>query len=161
MDLGQLFQQIVCGALAALGFGVLFNVRPRALAWCAFAGALALTIRSAVLIWGWNLEAASFLAALAVGATVQGLQARIGISRNTLAAVGCIPMIPGAYAARAILGLMAMTAQQPPTANTTMLAALEFSCRVMFIMGALGTGVAIPTLLTRVRPFKQQATERT
>lgn len=154
MDLLQLLHHTVCGGLAAAGFGVLFNIGFRALPWCAASGALALAVRTVGLGWGWSLEAASFVAALTVGVTVQLLQSRIGVSRNALAVVGCIPMIPGVFAAKAILGLFAVTAPHPGAANETLVMAVENTLRVTFTIGALGTGLAIPTLLLRVRWMK-------
>jgi uncharacterized membrane protein YjjB (DUF3815 family) len=69
----HLLHQTICGALAAAGFGVLFNVSFRGLPWCAASGALALALRTAALRQGWSMEAASFVAAIAVGAAVQFL----------------------------------------------------------------------------------------
>ena len=154
MDFSHLLQDTVCGGLAAAGFGVLFNVGFRGLPWCAASGALALALRTVALGEGWSLEAASFVAAMAVGVAVQLLPSPIGISRNALHVVGCIPMIPGAFAAKAILGLFAITAQHSTATNETLIAVMDNTLRVTFTMGALGTGVAIPTLLLRVRELK-------
>ena len=154
MDLLQLLHHTVCGGLAAAGFGVLFNIGFGALPWCAASGALALAVRTVALGWDLSLVGASFVAALTVGAGVQMLQSRIGISRNALAVVGCIPMIPGAVASKAILGLFAVTAQHPTAANEMLVTAVENALRVTFTIGALGTGLAIPTLLLRVRWIK-------
>ncbi len=154
MDVAQLLHHTVCGGLAAAGFGVLFNIRFRALPWCAASGALALAVRTFALGSGWSMEAASFVAALTVSAAVHLLQSRIPVSRNALDVVGCIPMIPGAFAAKAILGLFAVTAQHPGAAGESLLTAVENTLRVTFTIGALGTGLAIPTLLRRVRGTK-------
>jgi uncharacterized membrane protein YjjB (DUF3815 family) len=82
MDLPRFLHNAVSGGLAAAGFGVLFNVGFRSLPWCAASGALALAARSIALGRGWSMEAASFAAALTVGAVVQLLQSRIGVSGN-------------------------------------------------------------------------------
>jgi uncharacterized membrane protein YjjB (DUF3815 family) len=155
MDLLLLLHHTLCGGLAAAGFGVLFNVGFRTLAWCAASGALALAVRTAALEREWNLAAASFMAAVTVGAIAQLLQSHNKVSSSALAVVGCIPMIPGAIAAKAILGLFAVTAQHPAAAEGTLVMAVENTLRVIFIVGALGTGLAIPTLLLRVRGRKQ------
>jgi uncharacterized membrane protein YjjB (DUF3815 family) len=154
MDFSHLLQDTVCGGLAAAGFGVLFNVGYRGLPWCAASGALALALRTVALGEGWSLEAASFVAAMAVGVAVQLLPSPIAISRNALHVAGCIPMIPGAFAAKAILGLFAIAAQHPTAPNETLIAAMDNTLRVTLTMGALGTGVAIPILLLRVRMLK-------
>ena len=150
MDLSQLVQNAVCGGLAAAGFGVLFNVGFRGLTWCAASGALALALRTIALDGGCSLESAAFVAALAVGAAVQLFPSRFPVSRNALHIVGCVPMIPGAFAAKAILGLFAVSAQHPAT-NETFLTSMDNALRVTLAMGALGAGVAIPSLLLRAQ----------
>lgn len=151
LTLTFLLHQMACGAIAAAGFGVLFNVRARMLPWCAASGALTLAVRTICLGWGWNLEGASFCSALATGVAVQMLRAsHPDFSNNALDVVGCIPMVPGSFAAKAILGLYALTSS---TTNDpeTLVTAVQYTLRVSFIIGAIGTGLAIPTLLLRVR----------
>jgi len=150
MDLSQLAQNAVCGGLAAAGFGVLFNVGFRGLTWCAASGALALALRTVALDGGWSMELASFVAALAVGAAVQLVPSHFPVSRNALHVVGCVPMIPGAFAAKAILGLFAISAQHPAT-NEPFIATMDNALGVTLAMAALGAGVAIPSLLLRAQ----------
>jgi uncharacterized membrane protein YjjB (DUF3815 family) len=154
MDFLHLLHDTVCGGLAAAGFGVLFNIGFRGLPWCAASGGLGLALRTIALGEGWRMEAASFVAALAVGGAGQLLPSPIGVSRNALHVVGCIPMIPGGFAAKAILGLFAITAQHPTASNEALITALENTLRVTFTMVALGAGVAIPALLLRMRDVK-------
>jgi uncharacterized membrane protein YjjB (DUF3815 family) len=164
MDWSHLFQpepahplffflhQIICGAVAAMGFGVLFNISFRSLPWCALTGGLALAMRSYCLSYlGWNLEASSFAAALTVSTAVLLLRAHTGISKNALDVVGCIPMVPGLFAAKAILGLFALTSTDAEQAAGTLTVAMQYTLRVMFTIGAIGTGLAIPALIRRVR----------
>jgi uncharacterized membrane protein YjjB (DUF3815 family) len=151
MDPLFVLHQTVCGAIAAAGFGVLFNTSLRSLTWCAAMGAIALVVRTIALEQGWSLEAASFVAALAVGVGVQVLCTRTDISQDALDVVGCIPMVPGSFAAKAILGFFALTSPDAAGATETLLTAVGYTLRVMFTIGAIGTGLAIPTLLLRLR----------
>jgi uncharacterized membrane protein YjjB (DUF3815 family) len=152
MNLLFLLHQTICGALAAAGFGVLFNIGFRSLPWCMVSGALALSTRTCCLeAFGWNLEASSFAAALMVGTAVLAVRKRADISQNALDVVGCIPMVPGSFAAKAILGLFALTSTDSAEAAQTLTTAVQFTVRVMFTVGAIGTGLAIPALLLRVR----------
>ena len=146
-----LLHQTIFGGLAAIGFGVLFNMGGQALFWCGAGGALALAVRTTGLGLGWTLEGASFAAALAVGSGVQLFQDRTGVSRNTLAVAGCIPMIPGGFAAKAILGLFALTVPAVQNADQTLMISVQNALRVMFTIGAMGTGLAIPSMLFRAR----------
>jgi uncharacterized membrane protein YjjB (DUF3815 family) len=100
---------------------------------------------------GWNLEGASFAAALTVSATVQLVRRRAGVSQDVLDAVGCIPMVPGSFAAKAIIGLFALTTSTVVNEPETLVTAAQYTLRVLFTTGAIGTGLAIPTLLLRVR----------
>jgi len=153
--LGFFAHQIICGAVAAMGFGVLFNISFRSLPWCALTGGLALAVRSYCLSYlHWNLESASFAAAFVVSMTVLQLRARTGISQNALDVVGCIPMVPGSFAAKAILGLFALTSIEADQATATLTEAVQYTLRVMFTVGAIGTGLAIPALMQRVRLAK-------
>jgi uncharacterized membrane protein YjjB (DUF3815 family) len=146
------FHHTICGAIAAAGFGVLFNIGFRSLPWCMVSGAVALAVRTVCLEQlGWNLEASSFAAALVVSVVVLVLRARADVSQNALDVVGCIPMVPGSFAAKAILGLFALTSTDNPEASQTLITAVQYTLRVMFTIGAIGTGLAIPTLLQRVR----------
>jgi uncharacterized membrane protein YjjP (DUF1212 family) len=146
-----LLHQTVCGAIAAAGFGVLFNISFRSLAWCALSGGLALAVRTYCQSLGWNLEGSSFAAALTVSTFVLVLRTHTDISQNALDVVGCIPMVPGSFAAKAILGLFALTSTDTAHATETLVTAVQFTLRVMFTVGAIGTGLAIPTLMQRVR----------
>ncbi|MBP0651519.1 threonine/serine exporter family protein, partial [Mycobacterium tuberculosis] len=57
-QLPRLAHQAAFGAVAAVGFGVLFNFGWRRLVWCAAAGALALGVRTYCQDLRWSLEAA-------------------------------------------------------------------------------------------------------
>ena len=146
----DLVDKVVCGGLASAGFGVLFNVGLRALPWCGASGALGLLVRTLALRAGWDIEVASFAAALALSSAVQFVQVRAGISRNALAVVGHIPMIPGSFAAKAILGMFALMSTAPATPES-LVSLAQNALRVAFTIGALGTGLAIPSMLLRIR----------
>jgi len=79
------------------------------------------------------------------------LRRYIDISQDILDAVGCIPMVPGSFAAKAIIGLFALTTSAVANESETLITAAQYTLRVMFTTGAIGTGLAIPTLLLRVR----------
>ena len=157
MNPAFLLHQTVCGAIAAAGFGVLFNVGFRLLPWCAASGAIALAVRTACLGWGLNLEGASFAAALAIGIVLQAMRGRTGLSQGVLDVVGCIPMVPGSFAAKAILGLYTLTTTINITSPEILITAIQYTVRVVFTIGAIGTGLAIPTLLVRARSLRQAA----
>ena len=149
VDVLHVLYQALFGAVAASGFGVLFNFGWRDLRWCATSGALALTIRTIAQDAGWSLEAATFAAAAAVGFGGRLLRARLGIASNDLAVAGCIPMVPGFFAAQAIFGLFALTAPQPGNPSKLAVSTMEFALRVVFTDGAIGAGRSIATHIFR------------
>jgi uncharacterized membrane protein YjjB (DUF3815 family) len=83
-------QQTVCGAIAAAGFGVLFNTEFSLLPYYAAGGAVALAVRASCLSLGWSLEGGSFVAALTVGTAIQLFWKRSAISQDMLGVAGCI-----------------------------------------------------------------------
>ena len=149
VDLLHLLHQAFFGAVAASGFGVLFNFGWRDLRWCAASGALALITRSIAQEANWSLEAATFAGAAAVGCGARLLHARLGIASTSLAVAGCIPMVPGFFAAQAIFGLFALTAPHPDNPSKLALTAMEFALRVIFTTGAIGAGLSIVTHILR------------
>ena len=62
-----LAQDIVLSAIPAVGFAMVFNVPHRALPWCALLGAIGHASRFVMMTAGFNIEWATFLAALLVG----------------------------------------------------------------------------------------------
>lgn len=149
----HLIHQAIFGAIAAVGFGVLFNFGPRALIGCALAGALALFVRTLGQDAGWSLEAASFSAAVLTSCAVRLLREKLGAAGNAMALAGCIPMVPGAFMSQAILGLFAVTAPNPENEVATIVLALEYMLRVIFTLGAIGAGLAIPMHLLKSKDF--------
>ena len=153
MDWLHLAHQAFFGAIAAAGFGVLFNFGLRSLVWCGVAGALALAVRTLGQDAGWSLEAASFAAAVTTSCGMLLLRERLGAAANAMALAGCIPMVPGAFFGQALLGMFAVTAPHAPNADATILMAIEYMLRVIFTVAAIGAGLAIPAHLLRTREF--------
>lgn len=149
----HLLHQALFGAIAAVGFGVLFNFGPRSLLWCALAGALALFVRTLGQDAGWSLEAASFCAAFVTSCAVRLVREWLGAAGNAMALAGCIPMVPGAFMSQAILGLFAVTAPHPENEVATIVLAVEYMLRVIFTLGAIGAGLAIPIHLLKTKDF--------
>ncbi|OLS43482.1 threonine/serine exporter family protein [Rhodovulum sp. BSW8] len=152
----SVLHQAIFGAVAAAGFGVLFNFGWVRLVWAAAAGALALAVRTVGMDLGWSLEAASFAAAAAVALGVEILSLpRLRVARmgTALAVAGCIPMIPGGAATQCIIGLLTLTAEDPATAAETLGMTASAGLRVAFTIGAIGAGLTIVRSLFRRSDF--------
>ncbi|WP_242468780.1 threonine/serine exporter family protein [Rhodovibrio salinarum] len=153
---GWLVHQAAFGALAAACFGVLFNFGARTLVWAAAAGGLALAARTLALESGLPLEAASFLAAVAVAVWVELLGVaplRIRHAGQTLAVAGCIPMVPGGAAAQCIIGLLQLSSQPPAEAQAALVASTTAGLQVVFTLGAIGAGLTMVRSVVPHRDF--------
>lgn len=146
-----LLQDIVLSAIPAVGFAMVFNVPHRALPWCALLGAIGHSSRFVMMTTGFNIEWATFLAALLVGS--------IGIRWSrwylahpkifTVAAV--IPMFPGISAYTAMIS--AVKISHFGYTEEMMIALLSNFLKASSIVGALSVGLSIPGLwLYRKRP---------
>jgi uncharacterized membrane protein YjjB (DUF3815 family) len=150
MNFASILYQTACGAIAAAGFAVLFNVGFRMLPWCAASGAIALVVRACCVGLGMNLVGASFAAAVSVGTAAHLLARRTDMSQDVVDVAGCIAMVPGSFAAKAIIGLFALSTGAVANESDTLITATQYALRVFFITGAIGTGLAIPDLLLRI-----------
>jgi len=143
------------GGIAAAGFAVLFNCHPRMLPLCFGAGALALAVRTTGQELGASLAAASFIAALAVAAPDKLLEHFPSPRGSVLAVVGTIPMIPGSLAAKVFISVFAfLRAGQGPGAGDAAgiaetIATWDNLMMLIFTLAAIGTGLALPSLIPR------------
>ena len=143
----NILHQALFGGLAAAGFGVLFNTPPRILGLCFASGAFALAIRTVCQSYDLGLPVSSFIAALAlatVDRTWKQAQSPLG---SVLAVVGCIAMIPGSLAAKALMGLFALIQAKPESSVIPLVATVENMIIVTFTLVAIGIGLLIPTLV--------------
>ncbi len=149
--------QMVFGAIAAAGFGVLFNFNYGNLALSGVVGAIALGVRTLGMESGWNLALASFVAALAVAIVVEMVgflpNNRFCQAGKALALAGCIPMIPGSAAAHWLIGLFGLMSNTPVDAVPVLTAAIRSGLLVIFTMGGIGSALAIVSSLAKRPEF--------
>lgn len=153
-DVLHLLHQAFFGGVAAAGFGILFNFGLRQTPLCFLSGAFTLAVRTLCLDAGWNLEAASLVAALATSTISATMLYRfLGCANSMVALAGCIPMVPGAFFAQAILGFFSITSTAHPVNDMTVLLPVQYLFRVIFTVAAIGAGLTIPTHIFRRREF--------
>ena len=135
-------------AVATLGFAVLFNVPKYALPYCALIGALGYALRTALMSGGgMGIVLATLCAALLVGVLATILAQRFGVS-GTLFAVGpAIPLVPGSYAYKAVMGLvMAANSPELEPGGELLLAAFDNGLKATLTILFLSFGIALPGL---------------
>lgn len=122
----DLVQDMALAAIPAVGFAMVFNVPQRALRWCALLGAIGHGSRMVMMSAGFNIEWATFLAAV-------------------------IPMFPGISAYTAMIS--AVKISHFGYSEEMMIMLLSNFLKASSIVGALSIGLSIPGLwLYRKRP---------
>ncbi len=143
-----LAQQGCRAAVATLGFSVLFNVPKYALPYCALIGALAYVVRAGLMNGGIGIVLATLPAALVIGVLATTLAQRFAVSGVLFSASPAIPLVPGSYAYKAVMGLV-MVADSPHLEHSgdLLLAAFDNGIKATLIILLLSFGIALPGLV--------------
>jgi len=155
MEWFSFFEKGIWFGFAALGFAILFNVPPRTLLIIWLLAAVGGLTKLLMLHFDIGVVLASF-----GGASVIGILS-IPAAHNkhapplVFAIPAVIPMVPGVFAYKMILGLIKLagdpnTSLYPQILSETVNNALK----VLFILMSLAVGVAIPMLITRKNSIK-------
>ncbi|WP_026959556.1 threonine/serine exporter family protein [Aliagarivorans taiwanensis] len=153
MTLLMLFiKQAILAAIPAVGFAMLFHVPAKYLKFCAILGAFGYVCRSALLQLHMPIEWASLVAAMLIGLIAVYWSRKHLIPRPVMTVAAVIPMVPGSFAFKTILSLLALYNHG---FDTQLLAeVLENGLKTLFILGALSFGLAVPSIIIyRNRPI--------
>ena len=140
-------------AVAAVGFAILFNVPRNTLPACALTGAVGHALRAGLItVFGLPIEAATLVAATAVGFMGEFFARRYHIPRLIFVVPGVIPRVPGVFAYRTMLGIFEITGLTDLTTIAGAEVLLEtavYAIRTALILAALSFGIIAPNLLFR------------
>lgn len=142
--------------IAAIGFAILFNVPLRTLFPIGMMGAIGGLIKFGAMFMGVEIVFASF-----IGATVIGIisiqMAHMKKSPPLVFSIpGVIPMVPGAFAYRMMLGLIALIELEDTDAYLqALIDMVNNGAKMVFILMALAIGVSVPMLITRKESIKR------
>ena len=142
--------------IAAIGFAILFNVPRRTIFSIWSLGAMGGLIKFTAMNFDLGIVFASFLGA--VGIAIVAI--RMAHMRNSPPLVfsipSVIPMVPGVFAYKFMLGMIALTSiEKTDIYLQTLIETVNNGSKMMFVLISLGTGVAIPMLLTRKESIKK------
>ena len=146
-----LLEHALWSAVAAVGFAILFNVPPRALPGCAAAAASGHALRRWMMALGLPIEPASLLAATLVGFMGVLFSRKLRSPTAIFTVPAVIPMIPGTFAFRAMLGILEITNLGVFGSTPVLVEAGLNGIKTMLILAALAGGIIAPRLL-----FKRQ-----
>lgn len=156
MDILVAAEKLIWLGFASLGFAVLFNVPPRTLPLIWILGAVCGGFRLLVIELGFGFIQASF-----AGATLAGI---ISIwaahAKHTppfiFAIPAVIPMVPGAYAYRMMLGVIRLSGEvKPETYGELLHQTVNNGLNTLFILMSLALGVSLPMLIMRRDTVKE------
>ncbi|MBV5312147.1 MAG: threonine/serine exporter family protein [Prolixibacteraceae bacterium] len=142
--------------IAAIGFAILFNVPRRVIFSIWTLGALGGLIKFTAMQFEFGIVFASFLGATAIGV----ISIKMAHMRNSPPLVfsipSVIPMVPGFFAYKMMLGLIALASIENTDAYLqTLIETVNNGAKMLFILISLGIGVALPMLLTRKESIKK------
>ena len=162
MILLDIITKSIWAGFAAIGFAILFNVPRRTIFPIWVLGAIGGLIKFSAMHFETGIVLASFL-----GATVVGIiSVKLAHMRNSPPLVfstpSVIPMVPGFFAYKMMLGLIALTSIENTDAYLqTLIETVNNGAKMMFVLISLGTGVAIPMLLSRKESIKKSKSDKT
>ncbi len=136
--------------VAATGFAVLFNTPRRLLGICFLIGAVSHACRAALMKLGWvGIEAGTLAAATVIGFSALAFARRMRVPVIAFALPSAIPMVPGALAFKAMLGMLQLVAGSGATDPALAVAALVAAAKTALILAAIVIGVGSPSMVFR------------
>jgi len=143
--------QVVVGALAALGFSVLFNVRGRKILLAALGGVAGWLVYLLVRRFGGSPVLATFVASVGIGLYAELVARLAGCPATVFIVSAIIPLIPGGGIYTTMTH--ALHGEIPQTVS----AGLE----TLYLAGAIATGVALVSSLRAILSRLRSARGRT
>ncbi len=138
-------------AIAAVGFAMLFNVPRRTLIACAIVGAVGHATRALLMHFGMSIVPATLGGAIVIGFVAEYFSRRLHAPPLLFTVSGAIPMVPGSFAYRAMLGAIRVSTADATTGLPILVdAGINFAATGL-ILAALALGIAMPQLLFRRR----------
>jgi len=151
----HLFEDFFWSAIDATGFALLFNVPRKALLTCALLGGIGHLTRTIT----HEFIPLDLAFATLIGSTIIGFGGHLFAKplktpHTVLSVPGVIPMIPGTFAYRAMIGFLRFSQSTSATGSSPILVdATSFAVRTILILSAIAVGIVIPNLLIfRKRP---------
>ena len=142
---------------AALGFAVLFNVPQRTLIVIWMLGAAGGMTKLLLMQANIGIVVATFAGAAVIGVLSVSAAHNKHAPPLVFSIPSVIPMVPGAFAYRMMLGLikLAGTAVTDPTYHQILAETTSNGLKTMFILMSLAAGVSIPMLISRKDTIKK------
>ncbi len=149
-------EKIFWSGVAAVGFGILFNIPKRIILPVFFLGGLAGFLKFTALANDTGIVLSSLVAASAVGFGSIPFAHKKHTSPFLLSIPSIIPMIPGYFGYKMLLGIMQLAIyNNPETDITTLMSVIHNGLNMMFILLSLSIGVSLPWLIFREKGLRK------
>ena len=136
--------QAIAAALAAMGFSVIFNIPPRLLPVAGIGAVMAVGTRN-ILAIGFDVPMAwaSFWGAAIISIVGFKLAGRLRTPRSVVTVPAVIPMIPGVFMYRLLIGIFYIPSLDPQG----LLTAIQSGVQAFMIILAIALGATIPDMI--------------
>jgi uncharacterized membrane protein YjjB (DUF3815 family) len=157
LEILQILEKGIWFGFAALGFAVLFNVPQRALIIIWLFGAAGGLTKLILMQFNISIVLSTFAGASIIGILSVYAAHNKHAPPLVFSIPSVIPMVPGAFVYRMMLGLMdlADTSLSTETYNSTLAETTANGLNTIFILMALAVGVAVPMLISRRETIKR------
>ena len=139
-----------CGT-AAVGFGILFNTPVKVLLPVWVGGFIAGLIKFSALhpMFGVGIIGSSFFGAMASGLVIVFIANWQNLPPSIIAIPSVIPLVPGVFAYKAMLGLMKLTSVIGDDYSAILSTTIYTGLKTIFIVLGISLGIVIPIQLFR------------
>lgn len=152
----DIFIKSFWAGVAAVGFGILFNVPKRTIFPIFALGAVGGLVKFGMVYFGTGVVFASFIGATIVGVVSIQLAHLRKSPPLVFSIPAVIPMVPGAFAYKMMLGLIALIELENTDAYLqTLVETVNNGAKMWFVLLALAIGVSMPMLITRKESIKK------
>ncbi|WP_159021278.1 threonine/serine exporter family protein [Formosa sp. L2A11] len=153
----KLVEVSIWSGIAAVGFGILFNI-PKSTILSVFAlGFLAGIIKFTLIHFGVSIILATFVGVLFIGCIGMPIAHKIHHPPVVFCIPPCIPMIPGYFAYETILAIMNfLIIEQDETKKAALITDMVSNGFTMvFILISIAIGISLPLLILRKNTVKK------
>lgn len=147
-------QDAFWSGIAALGFAILFNVPQRTLFGCVVGGAVGHAVRTGLMETGATIEMATLAGAVVIGFLGEFFARRCNAPSAIFTVSAAIPMVPGVFAYRTMMGLINISEAEAEIARELLVETTINATKTGFILAAIAGGTITPQLLfQRIKPI--------
>lgn len=152
MELFEVIFKAFWSSCAALGFGILFNAPRRSLWMILLVGFLGGLVKFGLMLpeVGGRIVLSTFVAGLAIGFSGVFLGNWKKLIPMMITIPSVIPMVPGAFAYKAMLGLMTLTHLPDEKYGEIVNRTIYNGTMTLFVLLAITLGVTIPLVLFKL-----------